>query len=270
MSDTFSRFPLQKSGVSSSVPAHPAEASPLHVLGYSGTFDAAYYVKSNPDLKTLGTGVLRHYHQHGWREGRKPNPFFDPHWYLSQNRDVIGDPLLHYVKHGESEGRRPIAWFDPHWYSQTYSVPDGMLALAHYLLNRHRQTLRPIPEFDPAFYLRNYPDIAAAGLDPLEHYMIQGFREARRPFEGFDPNYYRRNYLRHAPDSNPLLHYLANRNRPGIYPAAPDQEVTVFREVRRHTQSGPFFEHIRSLPASAIRRARSGLLSAPVPYLSRK
>ncbi|WP_215766830.1 glycoside hydrolase family 99-like domain-containing protein [Gluconobacter cerinus] len=230
--------------------------SALQILGYSGVFDATYYLKSNPDLHNLGTAALRHYHQHGWREGRKPNPFFDPHWYVAQNRDVLGDPLLHYVTKGEKEGRRPIGWFDPGWYTQTYAIPQGMLALAHYLLNRHTQKLKPIAEFDPAFYLKTYPDVAAAGLDPLEHYMIQGFREARQPFEGFDPVYYRKNYLRHAPDSNPLLHYLDNKNRSGIHSSCPANEVTVFREVRRRSAPGPSFEDFNPLPQSAIRRAR--------------
>lgn len=231
-------------------------ASILQRLGHSGLFDAAFYLTRNPDLRSLGTGALAHYHHHGWREGRKPNPYFDPGWYLSQNRDVSGDPLLHYVCHGEREGRRPIAWFDPAWYARQYSVPENMLALAHYLANRHRADIRPLPEFDPAFYLRTYPDVAASGLDPLEHYMIQGFREVRRPFEGFDPVFYRTRYLRHAPDTNPLLHFIEHRTRPGVHPALPEEETTIPREVRRRTLPGPFFEERRPLPDSAIRRAR--------------
>ncbi len=252
MMNAFSHSPAEVSRSSS----FPVDASPLQILGHSGLFDAFYYLQTNPDLETLGTEVLRHYHQHGWREGRKPNPFFDPHWYLSQNRDVIGDPLLHYILRGEREGRRPIAWFDPVWYARTYRIPEGMLALAHYLLNRHNTSLRPIPEFDPEFYLRSYPDVAKAGLDALEHYMVQGFREARRPFDGFDPLYYRRKHLRHAPESNPLLHYLEHRDRPDVHPCSPETEVSVFGEIRRRTRPGPLFEKARPLPASAIRRAR--------------
>ena len=249
--------PFSHSSVEDSrISPFPADASPLKILGHSGIFDAFYYLKSNPDLHTLGTAVLRHYHQHGWREGRKPNPFFDPHWYLSQNRDVIGDPLLHYILHGEREGRRPIAWFDPLWYARTYHVPERMLALAHYLKNRHNTRLRPIPEFDPDFYLRAYPDVAKAGLDALEHYMVQGFREARKPFDGFDPLYYRRKYLRHSPDSNPLLHYLENRDRPDIHPCSPETEISVFGEIKRRSKPGPLFEKACPLPRSAIRRAR--------------
>ena len=252
MPNAFSHSPVEDSRSS----IFPVDASPLQILGHSGLFDAFYYLQSNPDLKTFGTEVLRHYHQHGWREGRKPNAFFDPHWYLSQNRDVIGDPLLHYILRGEREGRRPIAWFDPIWYARTYRVPERMAALAHYLLNRHNTSLRPIPEFDPEFYLRSYPDVAKAGLDALEHYMVQGFREARRPFDGFDPLYYRRKHLRHSPESNPLLHYLENRDRPDVHPCSPETEISVFGEIKRRSKPGPFFEKTIPLPASAIRRAR--------------
>ncbi|GAN55442.1 glycoside hydrolase family 99-like domain-containing protein [Tanticharoenia sakaeratensis] len=229
---------------------------PIQVLGHSGLFDASYYVQRNPDLASLGPGVLGHYHHHGWREGRKPNAYFDPSWYLSVNRDVTTDPLLHYVEIGERQGRRPIAWFDPVWYAQAHVVPEGMLALTHFLRNRHRQHVRPIPEFDPSFYLKEYPDVAASGLDPLEHYMIQGFREVRRPFAGFDPLFYRTRYLRHDPDANPLLHFLQHRGRPGMHPALPEEETTIPREVARRSRPGPFFEERRPLPPSAMRRAR--------------
>lgn len=248
-------------GTQNTVPADGNNAvrhgvPPVHLLGHSGTFEPAYYLQNHPDLMHLGTGILEHYHQHGWKEGRKPNPFFDPHWYLEHNREVVGDPLLHYVLHGESEGRRPIAWFDPIWYRKSYPVPDGMLALTHFLRNRHSTAFQPIPEFDPAFYLNAYPDVAASGLDPLEHYMIQGFREIRKPFEGFDPVYYRKRYLRHSHDANPLLHYLENKHRAGIHPAQPANELSPFREAQRRTAPNPLFEEQRAIPPNALLRAR--------------
>jgi len=228
----------------------------MQIIGHSGLFDTTYYLSRNPDLQSLGTAALGHYHRHGWREGRKPNAYFDPSWYLAQNRDVTDDPLLHYILHGEAQGRKPVAWFDPVWYGQTHAVPQGMLALTHYLLNRHSHDITPMPAFDPAFYLQTYPDVAASGLDPLEHYMIQGFREVRKPFASFDPVFYRSRYLRHAPDANPLLHYLENRNRPDIHTTLPTRETTLPREFRRRAAPGPFFEDPSPLPASAIRRAR--------------
>lgn len=228
----------------------------LRCIGHSGLFDIAFYLSRNPDLRDLGSGALSHYHHSGWREGRKPNPFFDPTWYLETYRDVTGDPLYHYITRGDYEGRRPVPWFDPRWYRQFNRVPANGLALAHYLANRQRPETRPMPEFDPQFYLRTYADVAASGMDPVEHYMVQGFREIRRPFAGFDPVFYRQRYLRHDPDANPFLHWLAHRHDPGVYPSLPDHETTIAREIRRRTQPGPFFEDHQPLPCAALRRAR--------------
>ncbi|WP_240386501.1 glycoside hydrolase family 99-like domain-containing protein [Asaia bogorensis] len=228
----------------------------LKMIGHSGLFDTAFYLSRNPDLRDIGSGALLHYHATGWREGRKPNAFFDPAWYLMTNRDVTEDPLIHYLTKGEYEGRRPVAWFDPVWYRQANLVPANTNALAHYLANRQSLHVRPMPEFDTAFYLRTYPDVAASGMDPVEHYMVQGYREVRRPFEGFDPAFYRMRYLRHQPDTNPFLHWLAHRHENGVFPCLPEHETTIAREVRRRTQPGPQFETHHPLPDAAIRRAR--------------
>ena len=231
----------------------------LRVLGHSGLFDADYYVGCNPDLAGLGSEALAHYHRYGWREGRKPNLYFDPNWYRAQYAEVAAaeiDPLLHYINVGEAQGCRPIAWFDPLWYADTYTPPAGMTALRHFLLHRQSGSVNAMSDFDSAFYLRAYPDVAAAGLDPLEHYMVQGFREARRPFEGFDPVFYRQRYLAGLHDANPLLHYLENRSRPDIHPAPPRLEASIPREVRHNTRPGPFFETVRPLPPTVARHAR--------------
>ncbi|NHO32674.1 glycoside hydrolase family 99-like domain-containing protein [Acetobacter fallax] len=245
-----------KTTASTSSSPEECDITSLRIIGHSGLFDTEFYTITYPDLADLGTAALAHYIEHGWREGRRPNQYFDPHWYVAENPEVTGDPLLHYITTGEAEGRRPIAWFDPVWYRETYPVPEGMLLLRHYLLNRHRTDVSPMPEFDPAFYLRIYPDVAQAGVDPLEHYMVQGFREARRPFADFDPLFYRARYLATDPDTNPLVHYLENRHRPGVHSSARLDETNVFSEQRRNTRPGPFFETRQPLPASAVRRAR--------------
>jgi hypothetical protein len=63
--------------------------------------------------------------------------------------------------------------------------------------------------FDAAFYLAQYPDVAAAGVDPVRHYLAYGAREGRRPHPAFDGAW----YLQKNPDVrqaglNPLVHYL--------------------------------------------------------------
>ena len=63
--------------------------------------------------------------------------------------------------------------------------------------------------FDSEWYLRNYPDVAAAGVDPALHYVRHGAAERREPGPGFGARW----YLERHPDVaaaglNPLLHYL--------------------------------------------------------------
>lgn len=235
-------------------------SSPLFRLRMSGLFDAEFYAASYPEVGAFGDRSLAHYHLEGWREGRKPNFYFEPNWYLAQNPDVRAhgiDPLLHYVLVGEAEGRWPCAVFDPNWYGQAHDVPPGELRLAHYLRHRKRGTASPFAEFDPAFYLDAYPDVAAAGMDPFEHYLVQGFREARRPFAEFDAAFYKQRYLRDRPDENPLLHYVTHKgSNAAIHASLPAGETTVAREVKRRTQPGPEFELRDPVPAAAHRRAR--------------
>lgn len=45
--------------------------------------------------------------------------------------------------------------------------------------------------FDRAWYEREYPDVAAAGIDSATHYREVGHREQRSPNRFFNPNAYR-------------------------------------------------------------------------------
>ncbi len=237
--------------------AAAVRAANLEVLRLSGLFLPATYRAHHPSLPQ-GADLLAHYHDHGWRTGAKPNPYFDPAWYRATNQDVAAantDPLLHYIGYGEAEGRWPIAWFNPVWYRARYDVPPGLHALAHFLRHRTTGTASPIPEFDSAWYLATYPDIAAAGMDPMEHYLVQGFREGRHPSPEFDSRFYRLRYLRGRPDENPLLHYLAHRGEPGIHPSLPPDETTIPLEVKRFSAPGPFHEPVSPLPHDTPLRA---------------
>jgi hypothetical protein len=69
------------------------------------------------------------------------------------------NPLLHYVHYGRAEGRLPL--------------PK--------IVNRQMPAAALSAGFDPAFYLAQYPDIAAAGMDPLLHYVQFGRAEGRLP-----------------------------------------------------------------------------------------
>ncbi len=235
-------------------PAAPADEAELAILRETGLFDAAWFAERNPDL--AGADALAHFHRFGWREGRWPNAYFDPEWYCRRYLDVRDggmNPLLHYILYGEAEGRRPVEHFDPFWYRAHHGLPAKALCLAHFLARRRTGTVSPLREFDAADYMRLYPDVRAAGMDPFEHYLVQGAREGRRPSPGFDPAFYRDRYLRDLPDANPLLHYLAHRDEPGVHPVRPAGEASIPGEVRRNTRPSPGFEEVRPLPESAPR-----------------
>lgn len=73
--------------------------------------------------------------------------------------------------------------------------------------------------FDAAWYLRQYPDVAAAGVDPLRHFLNIGWREHRNPNPLFDTRYYLATYddVKRA-GVNPLVHYLRRGAREGRNP----------------------------------------------------
>ena len=109
------------------------------------------------------------------------------------------------------EDRKPNPLFDTAYYLRQY--PDvaeaGMNPLAHYLECGDREDRNPNPLFDTAYYLKHYPDVAEAGWNPLIHYLECGAYEDRNPNPLFDTGY----YLRQYPDvaeagMNPLAHYL--------------------------------------------------------------
>lgn len=200
-----------------------------------------------------------HFLTAGAAAGYKPNPYFDPAWYLAQNPDIaaIGiNPLLHYIAEGEAAGRPPSPWFDLAWYATQHTADPGRTLLAHFLARRCSGHVSPLPEFDPAYYLARHPDVAEAGIDPCEHFLLWGYREGRNPSPRFDTRYYIRRHLRGETVENPVLHYRRLRHDLHLSTAAADDSAGQFADTRRFLRPGPDFEEILSLPETARRRAR--------------
>ena len=144
-------------------------------------FASAYYLDRHSDIATAGISPLRHYLEHGWREGRDPHPYFANDWYLQQNPDVLRagiNPLVHYLEHGWKEGRRPN------------------------------------PVFDPQAYLAQNPDVEAAGLEPLSHFAAHGLDEHRAiPFLGLERDW---RALVESSDAPSLMDYLLSDAVPTV------------------------------------------------------
>ena len=75
-----------------------------------------------------------------FRAGLDPNPYFDSDWYASTNQDVAAsglDPLFHYASFGEREGRKPNPLFDPICYLMEHPELNELRGtlLAHFIKN---------------------------------------------------------------------------------------------------------------------------------------
>src|SRR5579859_6177663 len=77
---------------------------------------------------------------------------------------------------------------------------------------------------DQAWYLAQYPDVAAAGMDPVVHYLEHGWREGRDPRPDFCTlAYLALNDGVARSGQNPLIHYLRTG---GAGPSVHDGGVT--------------------------------------------
>lgn len=74
-------------------------------------FDTRYYLSANPQVAVQGNNPLVHYATVGWRERLRPGPNFDPQFYLANDSGLGADcdPLRHYIEHGWREGRVTVA-----------------------------------------------------------------------------------------------------------------------------------------------------------------
>jgi glycosyltransferase involved in cell wall biosynthesis len=231
----------------------------------SGLFANEWYLETNPDLVAAGANPVQHFLEHGWREGRLPNPYFDTVWYLKKYADVATsgmNPLIHYWRYGERENRQPCPIFDTEWYRETYKADVGPgSALGHYLQHRHLRRFSPNRYFDIEFYLRANPDVAEAGVDPVEHFVRNGYREGRNPSSSFDVSYYSRLYLQED-NRDPLTHYFEVGRAAGYSTYRDPTRATQASELRRFTSRSADFEEVRPRIGS---RQRAKVLAFYLP-----
>ena len=145
-----------------------------HAVAESGLFDASWYMAAYPDVAAEDANALSHYCIHGWKEGRKPNFYFQSEEYLRDKPDVREsgrNPLLHYFTQGERAGSKPSPWFEPAWYRVKYQLAEAENALAHYLAHRSSGLFSPNPDFDVVAYCAIHPRDRATISDPFEEYI---------------------------------------------------------------------------------------------------
>ena len=231
----------------------------IMVIRQSGLFLSPWYLAQHREVEARGEDGVSHFCQIGWRQGARPNPYFDPAWYLAKNPEIAAanvNPLLHYIAFGDAEGRDPSPYFATRWYRETYKLPPREPSLKHYLERRFTGQVNPLPLFDSAHYLEHNPDVAAGGADPFEHFLIFGAAEGRNPSAEFDIAFYLNRYAEMLGGQNPLLHYLANRESGMFLPSRPVHEGLIPAAVKHATRPSPHFEELRPLPAHAPRKAK--------------
>ena len=155
-----------------------AHVSPKHYRGDEGTvessglLDPVWYWDQYPDVKKLSFDPLVHFCNHGWKEGRRPNPYFDTLWYQEKYlSDVSSDinPLVDYIQRGELANANPSVYFDTGWYRKRHQLPVEESPLRHYLLRRLSGSVSPNSKFKLERYLDAHPQLRESGQDVYLH-----------------------------------------------------------------------------------------------------
>jgi hypothetical protein len=80
--------------------------------------ETGWYLWRYPDVAQAGIDAVAHYTDHGIKENRSPNRFFDPFFYMKENPDVAksGRPAFaHFLEFGRFEGRNCHCDVDVDW-----------------------------------------------------------------------------------------------------------------------------------------------------------
>lgn len=195
----------------------------------SSFFDRSYYLQTYPDVAHRGVDPIRHYLEHGWREGRNPSPDFNTNFYLAHYPDVArstANPFLHFIEYGRFENRvgAPAALeasATARKESQTLAAMDD--AAVRNLISQY---------FDRDYYYASYSDVKTAGLDAVKHYTEFGWREGRNPTDYFSSDFYlEENVDVRASGLNPFFHYLAFGKAEGRLPSSPMLDMIQLKPV---------------------------------------
>lgn len=113
--------------------------------------------------------------------GCSPHPLFDAGAYAGEMGVPLKGALSHYLQMGAAMGAKPNPFFDPRWYLETYrdAASSRLEPLTHYVLFGAARGHKPSPHFSPSKYLEAYADVRRSGIEPLEHYLSTGRAEGR-------------------------------------------------------------------------------------------
>lgn len=206
----------------------------------SGLFDSKWYQSIRPDLNDSSVNLLDHYIHFGWKEGSRPNPYFDPlqysHFAGIEDRNI--EPLTHYHKVGWRKRISPSEDFDTAQYLEYYpDIKEANIDPLHHYIKHGKQEGRirlPVSAnedisaiinsrlFLSDWYLTVNEDLRDSGIDALKHFLYFGWKENRNPNPYFNTEWYKKNYskeLINSNEENPLLHYIREGHASGLNPS---------------------------------------------------
>jgi len=167
------RAPQDKPLAPTSGHLEPANRTEVRFVRLSGLVDEEWYLATYPDAKSDHFDAVSHYCALGWKEGYRPNFYFDTEWYRENYPALHIDgrnPLYDYIVQGEKKNAWPSPLFDTAWYRAQHGLSLDESPLQHYLQRRKSGLVNPIPGFDAVEYCESHPEIVAAAGDPFEKY----------------------------------------------------------------------------------------------------
>lgn len=192
----------------------------------SGLFDVNFYCEQGPDVVAAGIEPIVHYLEHGESEGRRPNPWFDPHFYRVRYMSVAIDrsALVDYIEVGSRLLRDPSQEFSSwHYWKENRQGAQGDVEVLHWHLHtgrHHGHKVWAVPDSDPetiinsgAFdtvdYRRQQGGLPENDWDLAVHYLLDGSDQGLQPNRFFDSDYYLDNNAHVRRDGiNPFVHFL--------------------------------------------------------------
>ncbi len=196
----------------------------VRIILESGLFDKEWFLEKYPDMH--GQDMVLHYCIFGYKEGRNPNRYFDTNWYLSNYKEVTGNPLVHYITKGWKKSYNPSFKFDNDKYMESYLGKNKNInPLSHYFLKGKKEGYNAFRVdygrkdcaiiidsglFDFEWFKLKYPDIS--GHDEILHFCIHGYKEGRLPNPFFDTSWYVNQYSINDKE-NPLVHYITHGSK---------------------------------------------------------
>jgi GT2 family glycosyltransferase len=174
-------------------------------------FDADWYKLINKDVsqqvEVNKTTALKHYLEHGIKEGRSPNALFSFHYYKENNKEHLSKKLtdnvqlmVDFLTNPQSFGNSPHALFDPRWYwSQNEEIHKAFAEkklhpYLHFIEHGAKEGRAPNSMFDAHWYLQNYPEandlVKDGAMTAIQHYLLIGGRRGFSPSPSFDARWY--------------------------------------------------------------------------------